>query len=349
MSIFKQKRLWGLLITIGFLIYCFYDLDIYAILTAISSIDIRYLVPLLFLEVVISFVRASRLTFLIDAFKPVRLRVIFPIYCIGIMANLLMPYLTGQVARIYLFSKKARMKKAFIFTTTILELLFDGLALITIFLATYLFEVIPDDSHLWNIIALGCVVLFAISVLFVLSRSQNISYNFIHRFTGRLSPAAIGKIDEFRRSFHSGLEALKSSKHFSAVTLLSVLSWLLQASMVYLLILAFGFPISVWGAVTITAIVNIMMTIVVSPWNIGTFQGATVAAMLPFGVGKSEALAFSFLLHIFVYLPPVVLGTLFSFKEGLTFKELKDKSEEEADLIEKEKQSVKTADMLEIK
>ena len=349
MSILKRKRFWGLIVTIGLLIYCFYDLDIYAIFNAISGIDIRYLIPLLFLEVVIAFVRASRLTYLIDAFKPVRISLIFPIYCIGIMVNLLMPYLTGQVARIYLFSKKARVKKTFIFSTTILELLFDGLALITILLVTSLFEVIPDDSYLWNIIALGAVVLSTIAVLFVLSRSHTISDNFVHRFTGRLSPSAKAKVDEIKHSFLSGLEALKSSKHFSAVSMLSLLSWLFQAAMVYLLILAFGYPISIWGAVIITAIVNIMMTVVVSPWNIGTFQGATVAAMLPFGVGKSEALAFSFLLHIFVYLPPIILGALFSFREGLTFKELKDESEKEAELIEKEKYPPKPADKVEVK
>jgi len=118
------------------------------------------------------------------------------------------------------------------------------------------------------------------------------------------------------------------------VSALSLLSWLTQAAMVYLLILAFRFSISLWGAVIITAVVTIMMTVVLAPWNIGTFQGATVAAMQPFGIIKPEALAFSFLLHIFVYLPPVILGAFFSFKEGLTFKELKDEGEKGVEGIE---------------
>ena len=348
MSIFKRKRFWGLLLTIGLLIYCFYDLDLYAILNALSAIDIRYLIPLIFIEVLIAFIRASRFTYFVDAFKPAKIRVIFPIYCIGIMTNLLMPYLTGQVARIFLLSKKAHVKKTSIFTTTVLEVLFDGLAIIAIFLITSLFVVIPDDFQAWHFIALGGAVIFVTAFLFVISRSHTKSHNFIYRFTKHLSPAIRVRIDEIKFSFLSGLEALKSSKHLSVVSVLSMLWWLFQAAMVYLLILAFGFKISIWGAVIITAIVNIMMTIVVSPWNIGTFQGATVAAMAPFGVGKSEALAFSFILHIFVYLPPIILGTLSSFKEGLTFKQLKDESEKEAEAIEKEKRAARRAEMIKV-
>ena len=188
----------------------------------------------------------------------------------------------------------------------------------------------------------------ATTILFVVSRSHTKSHDLVSRFTRHLSPSIQDRIDEIRYSFLSGLEALKSSKHLSVTAALSVLWWLFQAGMVYLLILAFGFKINIWGAVIITAIVNIMMTIVVSPWNIGTFQGATVAAMAPFGIGKSEALAFSFLLHIFVYLPPIVLGVLSSFKEGLTFKQIKDESEKEAEAIEIEKRASRSKETIEI-
>jgi hypothetical protein len=71
--------------------------------------------------------------------------------------------------------------------------------------------------------------------------------------------------------------------------------------------------------------------------------------MAPFGVGKSEALAFSFLLHIFVYLPPIILGALSSLKEGLTFRQIKDESEKEAEAIEKEKEAAKSKEIIEVR
>jgi uncharacterized protein (TIRG00374 family) len=113
-----------------------------------------------------------------------------------------------------------------------------------------------------------------------------------------------------------------------------VLSWVAQTALVYLLVLAFGFEISVWGAVIVTTVVTLMMTIVLSPANIGTFQAATLTALRPFDIEKSAALAFSFLLQIAVYLPPIILGAIFSFKEGLTWKELRDEGEKPVGALE---------------
>jgi hypothetical protein len=243
------------------------------------------------------------------------------------MTNLLMPFLTGQVARLYIISKKTRLAKTFVFTTTVLEVLFDGMALLGIVLLTSLFFVIPSQFKAWHFILLGGIVLAVLILLLVLSRSHGKSHDFISRFTVHLPPATKKRIDDVKNSFLSGLQFLRSTRHLFVVSSLSLSSWLAQAAMVYLLILAFQFSISLWGAVIITAVVTIMLTIVIAPWNIGTFQAATVAAMQPFGITKPEALAFSFLLHVFVYLPPVILGAFFSFKEGLTFRELKDEGE----------------------
>jgi uncharacterized protein (TIRG00374 family) len=332
----KRKRFWGLLLAAGLLIYCFYDFDFHNVLAALSSLKIGYLIPLLFLEAFIALIRTVRLKIIIDPVKNVGVVQLYPIFCIGMMSNLLMPYLTGQVARLYLISKKTRLKKTFVFTTTVIEVLFDGLALIGIVLLVSLFRVLPGQFKIWHFIVLAAIILSATLVLFILSRSHGAGHDLIQRFTAHLPIATRKKIDDVKSSFFSGLEFLRSTRHLFVVSALSFFSWLAQAALVYLLVLAFRFSISLWGAVVITAVVTIMMTVVLSPWNIGTFQAATVAALKPFGIAKPEALAFSFLLHIFVYLPPILLGALFSLKEGLTFRELKDEGERGVDEMDAE-------------
>ncbi len=330
----KIKKLLGLLLAIALLVYCFYDFDFDSVIKAISKIDYYYLIPLVFMEAFIAFVRAVRLKYIIDPVKHVSIVALYPIYCIGMMTNLIMPYLTGQVARIYLLSKKTRLKKAFLVTNTVLEVLFDALTLIGMVMVISLFFALPQNFGAWYIIILAGAILLLYIGLFILSRSRGKSSRLYSFITLKLPVAAKKKIDEIRNSILSGLETLKSTRHFMLVSALSILSWLCQAGIVYLLILAFGFPISIWGAVVITIVVTLMMTIVISPVNIGTFQGATVAALHPFGIDKSSALAFSFLLHIAVYIPPIILGALFSFKEGLTFKQLHDEGEKGVGSIE---------------
>ena len=109
--------------------------------------------------------------------------------------------------------------------------------------------------------------------------------------------------------------------------------------MVYLLILAFDIEIDLWGAVVIMVINTVMVMVVVTPVNIGTFQLACVFALSLFKIDKQTALSFSIVLHFFNYIPPVVLGWLFSLKEGLSFKKLyheraqKDDEELELDSV----------------
>ncbi len=334
MKLLKSKRFWGLFLTIALLVYCFYDFDFHQVIRAISSIKIWYIIPLIFLEAVIAYVRALRLKYIIDPVKKLRQGDLFPIYCIGMMTNLLMPYLTGQVARIYLLSQKGHLKKTFLFTTTVLEVLFDGMALVGITLIISMFFVLPDEFRAWHFIVGGGIVIVASLGLIFLSRMRNLGSR-IFQGISRVLPAAVGRrINDVTHSFFSALEALKSTKHFFLVSSLSVLSWVAQAGMVYLLILAFGFNITLWGAVIITVIVTIMMLVVLAPANIGTFQAATLAALKPFDVVKAPALAFSFLLHIAVYLPPILLGAFFSFKEGLTLKQLRIEGEKAAEGVD---------------
>jgi glycosyltransferase 2 family protein len=331
LRLLKSKRFWGLVLTVGLLVYCFYDFDFHSVLAAFAAINFWYLIPLVFIEAFIAFVRSTRLKYIIDPCKRIPIFELFPIYCIGMMTNLLMPYLTGQVARIYLLSKREQLKKTFLFTTTVLEVMFDGLALICIAIVISFFFVMPDEFKAWHFLVLAIFFLASAALLVWVSRLKTGENGSVSKIISRLPQSARKKAEDIRASFLSGLEMLRSSKHFTLVSLLSVLSWVSQAALVYILILAFRFDISLWGAVVITTVVTIFMIIVASPGNLGTFQAATVFAMKPFGIEKSPALAFSFMLHIAVYLPPIILGAFFTFKEGLSLKQLTIDSEKDAE------------------
>ena len=346
MKFLKEKKIWGLLLAVGFLIYCFYDFDFHGVLGAIKAIKIKYLIPLLFLESVIVLIRTMRLKIIFDPVKNIKLMDLYPTYTIGMLTNLLMPYLTGQVARLYLISRKVKLKKTFVFTTTVLEVLFDGVALLGTIVLVSVFVVLPEEFKAWHFAVFGGVIVLASSALLILSRSPGLHHRIFDRLTDHFPSRARKKIEDIRYSFYSGLEFLRSSKHLFVVSLLSLLSWLTQAVLVYLLILAFRFPIGIMEAVIITVVVTILMTIVLTPWNIGTFQGATVATMQPFGINKPEALAFSLLLHIFIYLPPIMMGTFFSFKEGLSFKQLRDEGEKRVDDVEVENGVVENSEFI---
>lgn len=321
MSLLKRKSFWGAILALLLIIFLFRDFQFRQVWNIIIGINFWYLIPLCVAEVSIAFVRSQRWKYIIDPGKKIGTWDMFSTFSIGMMMNLLLPALTGQVARIFLLAKKEKVKKTFAFTTVVLEVLFDAIVLFVLLFLVSIFYVFPDYIRSWWLV--GGFVIVALSILlYWMSRKHKDAAEKIN--TGRFSQinSLTERINYLKTTFVYGLKMLRSSKHLLLVTGFTILSWTFQALMVYLLIVAFGLNINLWGAVVIMAINTMMVLIVVTPVNIGTFQLACVFAMSFFGIDKHTALSYSIVLHAFNYIPPVLLGWIFSVKEGLSFRKL---------------------------
>jgi len=341
LTLLKRKRFWGAILALALIIFLFRDFKFRQVWDIIININFRYLIPLCITEVSIAFVRSQRWKYIIDPGKKIGTWDIFSTFSIGMMMNLLLPALTGQIARVVLLAKKEEVKKTFAFTTIVLEVLFDAIVLFGLLLFVSSFYVFPEYIRSWWLIG-GIVILGASIFLYWMSRNhedaadkiENGIFSQIDSFTERLL--------YLKTTFVYGLKMLRSSKHLLLVTGFTIFSWSLQAMMVYLLIAAFDLDIELWGAVVIMVINTMMVLIVVTPVNIGTFQLACVFALSLFGIDKHTALSYSIVLHAFNYIPPVILGWMFSVKEGLSFKKLyHERAKKEDDEIELDKMQVR--------
>jgi len=321
-----------MILALALIIYLFRDFNFREVWVIISNINLWYLIPLSVIELLIAFVRSQRWKYIIDPGKKIKSWAIFSTFSIGMMMNLLLPALTGQVARVFLLSKKEEIKKTFAFTTIVLEVLFDAIVLLGLLIFVSSFYVFPE--HLTSWWHFGGLAIIALSVfLFWMSRNHKDAAEKIE--TGKFSQISgfANRLLELKTTFVYGLKMLRSSKHLFLVTGFTIISWSLQALMVYLLINAFDINIDLWGAVVIMVINTVMVMVVVTPVNIGTFQLACVFALSLFKIDKQTALSFSIVLHFFNYIPPVVLGWLFSLKEGLSFKKLYHERSQKSDEV----------------
>ncbi len=330
MSLLKRKRFWATVLALGLSVYLFRDFKFYQIWTLIKGINLWYLIPLSILEIVIAFVRSQRWKYIIDPGKKITTLNIFSTYSIGMMMNLLLPALTGQVARIFLLAKKEEIKKTFAFTSVVLEVLFDAIILIGLLFFVSYFYVFPDLIRSWEVIGGILVVALAVFLYWVSRRHHDTSHD-IEKVKHKHSNFA-ERIIDIKNSFVYGLRMLRSSKHLFLVTGLTIISWSLQAMMVYLVIEAVDLQIDLWGAVVIMVINTVMVMVVVTPVNVGTFQLACVFALSLFDINKQTALSFSIVLHAFNYFPPVLLGWFFSLREGLSFKKMYRERKEKEDI-----------------
>src|SRR5207253_7869172 len=102
------------------------------------------------------------------------------------------------------------------------------------------------------------------------------------------------------QAFASGLRSLREPHALAAIGLLSALIWSVEALSYYLLMLGFHTAI---GAMTLpaafflTVVINLGIMIPSAPGYVGTFEGAGVTALTPFGVAPEAALALTIVAH----------------------------------------------------
>ncbi len=311
-KIYKSKRFWGVLIALAFLFFSFYDVNLKELLQTLGKMKLKYLLLALFFEFMIPVSKSLRWKFILDPVKKIPVREIFPLYCLGWMVNVILPALTGQVARSFMLSRKQNLAKGSSFASIALEVVFDGLSLLLLMIVVSYMFAFPS----WLIrgeYSLAIGVSFGLAFLYFLTHNQKLFSKLKEKFPHKITE----KVDQISHSFSLGLQMLKSSRHIVLVTLFSFLSWFSQIAVVTLLLLAFNFKIPVWSAIVVIVINALMMMFPLTPGNIGTFQVATILGLSFFDVHKTEALSFGLVLHSLDILPYLFLGMLFLYLKKL--------------------------------
>lgn len=322
----KKKRFWGTILAIAILIFCFYDYDFKTVGRLAKEANYWLLVPMAGLEILLVFIRSQRWRYILDPIKRTEIFPMFSLYSIGAFINLSLPALTGQMARTYLLSKKERISKTSAATSIILEVLFDGFSLVGLMLMVSMVFVFPGWLTKWEV-ALGAGVIAGFLLLYFISHRHENLASAAKKNLSFLSPRIYETLKDTWYSFAAGLTMLRSTKHFAVVAFFSLFSWFTRGVVVFFLIRALNFSIPMWGALVVMVINSLLVMVVITPGNLGTFNLACLFGLSLFGIGKTEAMSFSILLYAVTFLPIIVLGVAFVLKEGLSFKELELESE----------------------
>lgn len=318
--LWRSKRLWGILVAFGFLIYSFWGTDPRAIWQTFLKIRPIYMVPVMVGVVGMPLARAIRLKYILDPHRKVTGVRLFAIYSVGQLLNIVLPALTGQIGRVILFSRTLSVTKTTAFTMVVLELLFDGLTMMMLIFGASFLVVLPPVVLRGEIAILAtCVLLFGF-FYFVLHRSRSKKHH-IDWLRDRLPARLVREWDNVKSSFLAGLDMLTSTRHLLVVLFFSIASWIAHAFIVLALLHMFGFDFPLWAAMVILIINTLAIMIPLTPGNIGTFQVACIIGLGFFNIPKDEALGFSIFLHIFEVGPVFLLGLIASFSQHVRVSE----------------------------
>ena len=303
--------------------------------------DANYVVALLSLPVYFAglWVRTIRWQYLMRRVKKVSTIRLYPVVIIGLMANNLIPARAGELARAYVLGVRERISKTTSLGTIAVDRLFDGITLIPMMLIVAAFAgndvTFPVGfGHSLSFAGLGIVmaVLFgaALGVLFFLALSKN-GQQMLQSLLHKVAPAKIEpKIDYLLDSFFDGLHALKSPGDLAVASVMSLISWTLEATMYYIVALAFGIHEGFHVFLLLTAAANLAIAIVASQGGIGPFELVVSKTVVAFGAASQLGSAYAIGLHALLLFPIIILGLYLMWSMKLTFGDML-KSSQDAD------------------
>jgi glycosyltransferase 2 family protein len=214
---------------------------------------------------------------------------------VGYMGNNVLPARSGDVLRAFLLAPLAGARRRDVLGTVVAERLLDALALGLVLAAVALGVVhdapIPDGR--WIVLGAAVAALLAGFAAGTLAWARR---------TG-----ALGRALELLRPLAAPSRAL-ASRHGGGLLGLSLVVWLLEASVYLAVARAVNLDISFAGALYVMALANLFALVPAAPGYVGTFDAAVLFAAGSLGATGAEALAYLVMLRFVLFVPITLVG-----------------------------------------
>jgi uncharacterized protein (TIRG00374 family) len=354
--LFKSKQfIFGIIISVVALAWALSKEDLGKVAQGIVSANLWALIPALLLYFIGVWVRAVRWRVLLSPIAPkVGLYKTFEVVVIGYMANDVLPARIGELVRAYVLSRREGVRKTATLATILVERIFDGLIMIGFAAAVVLIltffvpgglstgsghtlgTILSQQSGLMGVLA---VAFLAILVAFVAIASSKSLVKRLVGFGLRFLPGRLHtRVEALADSFIDGLGSLRSVSGLLSVFGLSIIAWLFEASMYYVLgtwgfnLQVDGQPLPFYVYVLVTSFVNLSTLAPQAPGFIGVFEVvAQVVLNGAFGVALGAATSYVLVLHAALLIPITVLGFVYLARESLSWHDLTDLEKSRAD------------------
>ncbi len=326
--IWKKKKFWGTLIAVALLAYCVKDISLADLRQLFERLQFVYLIPALVLSFAFVALKALRWRAIVMPQKVIPVWRTITLYSAGQVVNIAMPALTGQLGRIFLFAKFEGLRKTYVFSTILLEVVLDAITLIGVLLMTsFAFKFPEEYRSAGYVIGIGTVA--GIILLYTILLFQERFVTMSRRWLRPRWPGFYISMKKFLRSFAKGLSSLRTRQGTFYSLMYSVVYWAAHILVIYYLFKAFGFDLPLSAAALVMLINTLALTVPITPGNAGTFEVAVSTSLSAFSVGRTDAVLFALALHLIDLLPLWVLGMWFLRFKKVSIKDIQQQHEDD--------------------
>jgi uncharacterized protein (TIRG00374 family) len=310
-----------------FLAFAVKNVDWAEAFQAIAGARYVFVLPMLPVTVWTLYIRAQRWRVFLRPVGVPSMRVLVAATNIGFMANMVLPLRVGEVVRPVLVSRRERVPLSGLLATIVLERIFDMFTILLLFGLSTLIVPVSAQVQSWGyrLTALAAIV----GGLVILIRWQEqLVLGLLRRVLG-FFPVRLGHaIEGFLSGFITALEVLDRPATFLLALAWSLYLWTVIGLLWALGIWAFTLPVPiVVGAMTITTVVAIAVSVPSAPGFIGALQLGCVLALAIFGVSESQAIAYSIVSHLSQFVGTVAAGLYSLWRENMSLSDVEKVSE----------------------
>lgn len=265
---------------------------------------------------------AVRWRVLLDPAPGLRVRDTFAYICIGFLANTVLPFRLGELARATFIGRQKGLGVGRAMGSIAVERVFDLLAAIVLALTLTRLVEIPETTKTALTVMIG-LAFVAFGGLLILSFNQDRLHRLTDFFARWLPRPLVERVVGLALGFASGAGVVRRPAGLAAVAGLSAALWTCGGLATLIWIRAFHLDAPWVAGLLVLVSVNLGSAIPSSPGYVGVYHGAAVWALTHW-VAKEPALAYALVTHALNMLANVVAGSFFLAQKGLSLKGLQD-------------------------
>ena len=301
-------------VIIGVLIY-FVDWNV--LRDALKNCSVKLFLILFALQALSFYFRGLAWRVILD-YAPSPLNAFFTI-TEGYLLNLL-PLRLGEIGRSVIMGGLIGKSPFYVFTTVILERVFD--VLITLILLVITIPLLASASFSGTIyyVMFG-LILLGLAFMFWIAGHQETFMDFLQKIIKPGTKAGDFVLPKIRMLL-SGMGILTQPKRFFIWLFWILATWVCWIATLRVALMNFFPQLPFWAGLFTQGIGALGGAIPSAPAGIGVIEGAYVVALGFFGIDQSSALAFGLVMHAVSIVSPSILGLIGFSVQGLKLTEV---------------------------
>jgi hypothetical protein len=251
------------------------------------------------------------------AIKPIKQAALLHVvsgYLIGMFSNVFLPLKLGDFAGSHYLGRREHISETTALSALEIQRVFEGLTLLLVIGVVGVLFSYPFLVKRHAVLFSAFILSLAGGMYLVVGARRRI-LRFAERVLSRHGRGRSRRVLIILRALFRGTDALHDTRAVAGIVSFLLASWGVQILMVMLMADALHMELHVLPAAIVLVIINIGITIPLSPGNVGTYQALCVLGLSLFDVGKSRALGFGILFQFIQQLPVVIGGGLSLFVE----------------------------------